>query len=92
METDYIRRAAAIDFYCSECWGRGNCKIFGDCNDVKPLREIPAADVVEVVRCRDCKHFIPNSKIDSICSGFCRKANWSKKWNDFCSDGERRAE
>ena len=52
MATDHISRDAAIDFYCSECWGRGNCKIFGDCNDVKPLREIPAADVRPVVRAR----------------------------------------
>jgi hypothetical protein len=40
----------------------------------------PAADVVEVVRCKDCKHH------HYICpSGFI-----ARKANDFCSYGERR--
>lgn len=47
------------------------------------LDEIPAADVVPVVRCKDCKHYdIGGSCI--IC-GF-----QSRKPDDFCSYGERK--
>ena len=80
MPNGYISREAAINEVGANSWA-GN-----------RIARISAADEVEVVRCKDCNHFIPNSKIDSICSGFCKKANWSKSWNDFCSDGERRTE
>lgn len=42
------------------------------------------ADVVKVVRCKDCKHFDH--------SGFCKKIgmNFVKFGSDFCSYGERK--
>ena len=63
--------------------------------DKKALRElkmyvvhaVPTADVVEVVRCKDCKY----GKIDSLfcceyeCSVF---GNSNVEANDFCSYGE----
>ena len=42
------------------------------------VQKIPAADVVEVVRCKDCKH----RESDSLCEYYGD--------NDFCSRGERR--
>jgi hypothetical protein len=49
----------------------------------KRVSAIPAADVVPVVRCKDCKHYdIGGSCI--IC-GF-----QSRKPDDFCSYGERK--
>ena len=56
--------------------------------------EIPAADVVEVVRCRDCKNW--NSE-----TGFCNLNShfsiYGSDWDmfnddDFCSQGERRTD
>lgn len=104
--TDYISREAAIktiNELLASPYAKNSAELFscGVSDALRLVRDIllgkcpeswriPAADVVEVVRCKDCNHFIPNSKIDSICSGFCKKANWSKSWNDFCSDGERR--
>lgn len=46
------------------------------------------ADVVEVVRCKDCKH----SSFVKSCSKYeCRKGCGTLKYcNDFCSYGERR--
>lgn len=75
-------------------WGR-------DCNSNAPkmvlayqdvlhrLQNAPTADVVEVVRCKDCKynHFVqPNGTIH------CHKELHCKfvKPTDFCSEGERR--
>ena len=44
---------------------------------------IPAADVVEVVRCKDCKYFSEFQHCGVL--GFCVP-------NEYCSRGERRKE
>lgn len=47
-------------------------------------------DVENVVRCKDCEHFIP----DEICcpgSGTCYFVGMVRMFEDFCSYGERRA-
>lgn len=48
----------------------------------------PTADVVEVVRCEDCKHYC----VDGLEQIFCLKG-WGRfgvlKDDDFCSYGER---
>lgn len=51
---------------------------------------LPAADVVEVVRCKDCKH----SDFVKYCSKYeCRKGSGTLKYStDFCSNGERKTE
>ena len=46
--TDYISREAALEITTRTC---------GDyAAAFSEIRKLPAADVVEVVRCRDCKH------------------------------------
>lgn len=55
----------------------------------KEIEAVPAADVIEVVRCKDCKHYVYSD--DLFC--YCRNkndgiANYIKP-NDFCSYGER---
>ena len=52
----------------------------------KRFDELPSADVVEVVRCRDCKYFEPDGPYDSWCHG------WSGMTVDdgYCSFGERK--
>lgn len=49
------------------------------------LDEIPAADVVEVVRCKDCKYNIGTKKCLNPDSFFA-----VPKDDDFCSYGERK--
>lgn len=44
------------------------------------------ADVVEVVRCKNCKH----RSTDDFRSFYCRKDDVGCKDDDFCSGGERR--
>lgn len=51
--TEYIKREAAIRVACIGCCEEGNCN--ERCVDIARLIEIPAADVVEVVRCKDCR-------------------------------------
>lgn len=56
---------------------------------LRKLDEQPTADVVEVVRCKDCKHFhdgIYNGEYWMECDEY-RIALSSDEW--FCADGER---
>ena len=64
------------------------------------VRQIPAVDAVEVVRCRECKHGIPeeNSIKCVACADYDEKSGeWLGfcSWNEpdwFCKDGQRREE
>ena len=57
------------------------------------LREAPT---VEVVRCRECKHWKPsaskagNSFSDMEYIGGCEFSNYYRRESDFCSYGERK--
>ena len=52
------------------------------------LDNTPTADVVEVVRCKECKH---SSFIKSCSKYECKKGCGSLKYsNDYCSYGERK--
>lgn len=63
-----------------EYWGNERCFDYVDAEDID---NAPTVDAVEVVRCKDCKHYdIGGSCI--IC-GF-----QSRKPDDFCSYGERK--
>ena len=46
------------------------------------IREHPAADVVEVCRCKDCTHM--------IVTGWCSLHDTPMEKHDFCSYGERK--
>lgn len=55
------------------------------------IREMPAADVAEVVRCKDCKH-----KLRTVANWgvICREKHGMVRpsLDDFCSYGKRREE
>ena len=83
MAKDYISREAAmhdgfcVGVSCQKCPfcddpEKGGCKV------ARFIDSIPAADVVEVVRCRECKHRFNYD----ICAY--RGDNW------FCGYGERK--
>ena len=53
------------------------------------IREVPTADVVEVVRCKDCKYYTKHQYMEKslfVCNVF----EWHSHPNDYCSFGERR--
>ena len=67
------------------------------------LREAPTVDAVDVVRCRDCKHWGDESgklpRSDGVLFARCKVHNylldgrhtgWCPTENDFCSYGERK--
>lgn len=49
------------------------------------IRELPTADVVEVVRCEDCKYW--DNRFDVM---VCNLTDGMKGASDYCSYGERR--
>lgn len=62
------------------------CRLaFATIDLIQAIENLPAADVVEVVRCKDCKY----NKL-GICS---KSENWDdgKQYdpNHFCAEGER---
>lgn len=54
------------------------------------LRDIPAADVVEVVRCETCNQFRRYTKVNQN-FGVCRRSKMEVSWHDFCSYGVKEA-
>ena len=72
--TDYIKREDAINKFIKMSAGN----VLDD--HVLALKEIQAADVVEVVRCKDCKYYE---------DGLCANIDFlTVKPEDFCSYAE----
>jgi hypothetical protein len=64
-----------------------------DC--IEAVTEAPAADVVEVVRCKDCKHYKPqaiSSQWEHKAKYCCRCVAIKVKPDDYCSYGVRKGE
>ena len=82
--SDYISREAAISKIRDEGVLGGDYDAYEREEDVvNTLKSIPAADVVEVVRCRECKHH------DGI-RCFCWNSVIVTRFDDYCSNGERK--
>lgn len=56
---------------------------------IKALNDAPAADVVEVVRCKDCKYWKEEKDFGMFCTHWGSTLTESQA-EDFCSYGERR--
>lgn len=50
------------------------------------FNNIPAADVVEVVRCKDCRYSTHEDEYELWCNGFCNPARLVRDV-DYCSHG-----
>ena len=91
--TEYITREAALMAVCSAELPdktedgtpilNGKRKV-SDC--VRRIKAIPTADVVEVVRCKDCKHWFDNGTD----YGSCFQDALVRHRGFFCLLGERR--
>ena len=61
--------------------------------DVKAIESLPSADVVPVVRCKDCKHYyFADNRIPQEQRYVCEISGEIWKPDSFCSYGERREE
>lgn len=84
----YISREAAKDEMCERCSNVLMCtRSDNDCPIKRGLNSIPAADVVEVVRCCECAYHDDESQYH-----YCRK--WRRNCPDdsdfFCKWGKRK--
>ena len=55
---------------------------------LRAIRELPAADVASVVRCKDCKSWRRNVGIVDSPNGHCFMHDDETNGQDYCSDGE----
>lgn len=87
---EYIERDAAIEAFDDPRVERN----YGDVSPESVIRvidAIPAADVVPVVRCRECEHGEYDDAIEDEYCYHCRYDGFSyNKADHFCSDGERK--
>ena len=78
--SNYIRREDAVDMFNRAVQDVGIL----DADDIETVFEmLSSADVVQVVRCRDCREF---AKASHWCESFDNPTGE----DDFCSYGERR--
>ena len=96
------KRLIDAKVYCMELYNEmnylGRSEEFMAAIDVAiaDLADAPTVDAVEVVRCRECKHWKPSgSKAGNSFSnmeyiGGCEFTNYYRSESDFCSYGERK--
>ncbi len=100
--TVYIKREDAIDAVLDVYYNTPDIDLSGERLEAAILN-IPAADVVEVVRCRECKYWGDEAgelqRSDGVLFARCKVHNylldgrhtgWCPTENDFCSYGERK--
>lgn len=80
---EFIKREAVIDLITRRYENPKIC--------TQEINSIPAADVVEVVRCKDCKYCIKEDDYEFWCNGFCSPARLVNP-EDFCSHGFNKSE
>ena len=79
MAGDYISREAAL------------MKLMQDgcsAKNLQSISDVPAADVAEVVRCRDCAAWKRNVGIVDSPNGHCFEHDIDTNGQDFCSYGK----
>ena len=97
---EYIEREAAIKAIENDCL---ELVYYTKEDAIQCVKAIPAADVVEVVRCRECKYWgDEDGKLqssDGLLFARCkihnylldgRHTGWCPTENNFCSYGERK--
>ena len=79
MAGDYISREAALMKPMQD----GCCA-----KNLQSISDMPAADVAEVVRCKDCDAWKRNVGIADSPNGHCFEHDIDTNGQDFCSYGE----
>ena len=94
--SDYIKREDAIDACLEETSTKWSTKEEAEEGRIiaSVIKSLPSADVVKVVRCKDCKYLKPFTSqygAGQYCECPCSFGGQGiKKPDDYCSYGERR--
>lgn len=83
MENDLISRSALGIGRCNPEVLRTGSYASGWNAAIALIEAAPTVDAVEVVRCKDCNHYMT---IHCTCDGCCISDYW------FCADGERKVD
>lgn len=94
MAKEYIEREAAKRELLSWAVSINHPEYLMKDDALYVIDSIPAADLVEVVRCEDCKHcnsfVLPTGRLMYTCMEGSHDYQMLLNPNDFCSRGERR--
>lgn len=82
------KHTKAEPMICDDCFHNTVCRLDGNEMLEWCSARVPSVDVVEVVRCKDCKHFVETGGTRGICCLFQGMTN--PRNDDFCSEGERK--
>lgn len=85
---DYIRREGALFALRKAERGGSMTALTRLERAYAEIREMPAADVAEVVRCKDCKYGSYDSKPNGAMVCLRTNGGFWRKETDFCSYGE----
>lgn len=94
--SDYIKREDAIQAVKDNSYSLNDDELIevNGFGAIDSINELPSADAIEVVRCKDCKYLKPyTSQYGSgqFCECPCSFGGQGiKKPDDYCSYGERR--
>lgn len=92
--TDYIRREDALFALRKAERGGSMTALTRLERAYAEIREMPAADVAEVVRCKDCEMWEKQNVFEHSDTGrmrrggYCRCSRFTRYEDDFCSFGE----
>ena len=89
--SDYIKREDAIKAVANNYWHGTECECYAFAH--KALDGIKSANVVQVVRCKDCRHWCEMQNLTGACLRLCAidGALWmGTDATDFCSFAERK--
>lgn len=89
MATDYISREAALACFSDWIDSHGHEHSADEMVEYQRIEDLPVADVVEVVRCKDCVHFVEMGNIPFLVCEIGRDGS-RNYGGDFCSRGVRR--
>lgn len=90
MQKEYITKDMAKQFVCGHCneiCSEEPCEP-KDCDWMAFIDKAPAADVVEVVRCKDC-HWRGSEECAMFYRCECGEQHTWETDDDFCSYGEK---
>ena len=86
---------AEIEKMCIDTFGNFNHRVFAKLKKKYTEGTCSKKELVEVVRCKDCKHceifyIAKHLGIESVKNFYCNLAKGSRFETDFCSFGERK--
>lgn len=91
-DTGYITKESALSCFNDWIDRYGHEHSADEITEYQRIEDLPVADVVEVVRCKDCKYYTEGKLLGptKFCYFYQIGTGLNTADDDFCSKGERR--